>query len=307
MGADWDAKETLFDKFDAMVNGRLKMAVFSLKIIRDYFFTGVGTGNYTFYLSYKNYLPYKDSGKEYLYDLPMNQYLWIFVENGCAAFLFFTFFLVLLLRRSNKKLLTGTILVVLLFNNFFWFPEAFLLFWILAAFSYTGKIEETPNITGTPANKKRRLMAAMALIILILANLVLFNMLHPKTWAQETGIRYDYGVWPAEKDADGTYFNWTKDRAGVYLKLDNNGESRPIKITCGFPFHLAAKEQRVKIYWKGKQEREIIFTRNETIEFKIKSIPFEEGILEVRVYPLFNPKKLDMGTDSRNLGVRYSL
>ncbi|HLP46952.1 MAG TPA: O-antigen ligase family protein [Candidatus Kapabacteria bacterium] len=302
MGADWDAKETLFDKLDAMVNGRLKMAMFSLDIIRDYFLTGVGTGNYTFYLSYKNYLPYKDSGKVYLYDLPMNQYLWIFVENGFPAFLVFSFFLVLLYRRSNKKLLTGTILVVLLFNNFFWFPEAFLLFWILAAFTYPPGMQDKM----TSSNKKQLLTTVICLAVLILFNLISFNRLHPKTWAQETGITYDYGVWPGEKDAKGMYFNWTKERAGVLLALDKNGESPLIKIICGAPFnYLKSKEQKVKIYWKGKLEREMVFTGNDTVEFKIKSVPMEEGVLEIRVRPVFNPKKLGIGNDNRDLGVCY--
>ncbi len=304
MGADWDEKETLFDKLDAMVNGRLKMAVFSLETIRDYFITGVGTGNYTFYLSYKNYLPYKDSGKVYLYDLPMNQYLWIFVENGVLAFLFFTYFLVQLYRRSNKKLLTGTILVVLLFNNFFWFPETFLLFWILAALTYTHEDNEKERTR----DKRRFVTAVISLAVLILFNTILFNKLHPKTWAQETGFHYNYGVWPAEKDFKRMYFNWTKDRAGVCLTLNKNGESPQIKIMCDAPFkYLKPKEQKVEIYWNGKPEQEKVFTSNDVMEFKIKSAPMEQGVLEIRVRPVFNLKTLGVGTDNRDLGVRYAL
>ena len=306
MGADWDVKETMFDKLDAMVNGRLKMAVFSFEIIRDYFVTGVGTGNYTFYLSYKNYLPYKDSGKVYLYDLPMNQYLWIFVENGFFAFLFFTFFLILLFRRSNKKLLTGTILVVLLFNNFFWFPEAILLFWILAALNYNHEIKD--NERGRDKRRVIMMVIFIPLVILILFNIISFNKLHPKTWAQETGIPYDYGVWPGEKDFKGMHFNWTKERAGIYLTLDKNGESPLIQITCGAPFkYLKSEEQKVEIYWNGKLEREMVFSRNEVIEFKIKSMSMEQGILVIKVWPIFNLKKLGVGTDNRDLGIRYSL
>jgi len=37
--------------------------LFSLETLRDYFEEGVGTGNFTFYLAYKNYLPYKQQGK----------------------------------------------------------------------------------------------------------------------------------------------------------------------------------------------------------------------------------------------------
>jgi len=304
MGADWDEKETLFDKLDAMVNGRLKMAVFSLETIRDNFITGVGTGNYTFYLSYKNYLPYKDSDKVYLYDLPMNQYLWIFVENGVLAFIFFTYFLVLLYRRSNKKLLTGTMLAVLLFNNFFWFPEAFLLFWILAALTYTHEDAEKEQAR----DKKRFLTAIISLAVLILFNVISFNKLHPKTWAQETGIHYDYGVWPGEKDFKGMHFNWTKERAVIYLTLDKNGQSPQFKIICDAPFkYLKPKEQKVEIYWNGKPQQEKIFTTNDVMEFKIDSAPMEQGILEIRVWPTFNLKTLGVGTDNRNLGVRYVL
>lgn len=302
MGADWDEKETLFDKLDAMVNGRLKMAVFSLETIRDNFITGVGTGNYTFYLSYKNYLPYKDSDKVYLYDLPMNQYLWIFVENGVLTFLAFTYFLVILYRRSNKKLLTGTMLAVLLFNNYFWFPEAFLLFWILAALTYTREDTEKER---TP-DKRRFLAAVISLAVLIIFNVISFNKLHPKTWAQVTGIHYDYGVWPGEKDFKGMHFNWTKERAGAYLTLDKNGESPRIKIICDAPFkYLKPKEQKVEIFWNGKPKQEKVFTSNDVMEFKINSAPMEQGVLEIRASPVFNLKKLGVGTDNRDLGVRY--
>jgi hypothetical protein len=232
----------------------------------------------------------------------MNQYLWVFVENGVLAFLFFSYFLVLLYRRSNKKLLTGTILAVLLFNNFFWFPEAFLLFWILAALTYTPEVTEKE----AARDKRRFLIAVISLAVLILFNIRSFNQLHPKTWARETGIHYDYGVWPGEKDYKGMHFNWTKEHAGVYLTLDKNGESPQVKITCDAPFkYLKSKEQKVEIYWNGKLQQEKVFTNNDVLDFKIKSAPMEMGILEIKVWPTFNLKALGVGTDNRDLGVRY--
>ncbi|MCP5104383.1 MAG: hypothetical protein GY950_13425, partial [bacterium] len=129
----FSGEKGFWEKLNAVTNGRVWMTAFSLETVRDNFVPGVGTGNFTFYLAYKNH------GQEHLYDLTLNHYLLVFTENGVFAFLFFTFFMVFLFRRSTKKLLLGAILFSLLLNNFFWFPEAFLLFWIVAALNDSDK------------------------------------------------------------------------------------------------------------------------------------------------------------------------
>jgi hypothetical protein len=304
MGEDWDQKETLFDKVDAVVNGRLKMAVFSLQTIWQNLVPGVGTGNYTFYLAYKNYLPYKDSGKAYLYDLPLNQYLWVFVENGILAFLFFTYFMVTVFRRTGKKLLLGTMLVVLLFNCYFWLPETCLLFWIIAALDYSPPVK-----AGLEENRRKWKPAVviMSVSVFIFFNIVSFNALHPASWARKTGIAYDYGFWGIEKEIDGNEFQWTKDRAGVFLELDEKGESISFRIKCRAPLqYLKTHSQKVRVLWKGKLYREFVFTAHDGYAFRIKSEPREKGVMEIIVSPVFNLKKLGITKDTRDLGVILS-
>jgi len=299
-GEGFSGDEGLLEKLNTITNGRVWMSLFTLDTISDNFFPGVGTGNFTFYLAYKNYLPLKSEGKKYLYDLTLNQYLLVFAENGVFAFGFFTFFMIFLFRRSTKKLLLGMILFSLLLNNFFWFPEAFLLFWILAALNHT-----SPG----PEKAKRpyvKILVGVSLLIFIVFNIVSFDRLHPKTWARETGIHYDYGFWYPEKSADGAEYRWTKARSGIYLRLDKNGESPEIKLGCGAPLaHVKGKTQTVEIYWKGKLSREVTFTENGEIYYRVKSQPFEEGFLELKVTPVFNLKKLGLSPESRDLGLQF--
>jgi hypothetical protein len=298
--------QSLFDKLNSITNGRLWMTLFSLETLRDNFVEGVGTGNFTFYLAYKNYLPYKQQGGKYTYDLTLNHYFLVFTENGVLGFLAFTYFMILLYRRSNKKLLIGAMLLALLLNNFFWFPEAFLLFWILAALmeSPKEKIPELEKSFLSRINKKAALIASVCIIILY--NIISFHSLHPCTWAQTAGYQYDYGFWYPEKNEQGDEFRWTTESAGIYLSLDKDGQSPGIKLFCGAPLtHLKEKQQKVEIYWQGKLYREIIFTENKEVSFKIESRPLEEGFLEFRVIPAFNLEKLGLSPETRDLGVQF--
>lgn len=288
---------SLFETLNEISNGRVWMSMFSFETIRDNFISGVGTGNFTFYLTYKNFK------KKYVYDLTLNHYLLIFTENGVFAFIFFMAFLVLLFRRSNKKLLIGTILFTLLFSNFFWLPEVFLLFWILVAINDSDKKE---LIKRKIPDKSKKILITFAISIYIILNILKFSFLHPKTWAQETRTRYDYGFWYMERDKEGDKFQWTKNLAGIYIKLNKKGESLDIKLVCGAPLaHLKSKKQKVEIYWKGKIYREVTFTENRNIFLKIKSKPLEEGFLEIKVLPDFNLKKMELSSESRDLGIQF--
>jgi len=296
--------QSLFDKLNSITNGRLWMTLFSMKTIGENFAAGVGTGNFIFYLAYKNYLPYKQQGEKYTYDLTLNQYLLVFTENGILGFLAFTYFMILLYRRSNKKLLIGAMLLALLLNNFFWFPEAFLLFWILAALTDSPKEKILEKSFLSRINKNAALIASVSIIIIY--NIVSFQSLHPCTWAQEAGYQYDYGFWYPEKNEQGDEYRWTTGSAGIYLALDKNGHSREIKLFCGAPLtHLKDKQQKVEIYWQGELYREIVFTENKEISFKIESRPLAGGFLEFRVIPIFNMEKLGLSPETRDLGVQF--
>ncbi|MGE5341044.1 MAG: O-antigen ligase family protein [Candidatus Omnitrophota bacterium] len=303
MGADWDKKETLFDKADAVVNGRLTMAAFSFDILRHYPVSGIGTGNYTFYLAYKQYPTFQQTGKPYLYDLPLNQYLWVWVENGLIAGLFYLFFMIQLYRRSSQKLFTGTMLGVLLFNNYLWFPETCVLFWIVAALTYQPTASESVPVKWKWA-KARWGVAVASIFMAILFNIFSFHSLLPKNWMQQTGIPYDYGVWGRETDAEGKEFQWTNERAGVFLTLNQNGESEPFKVVCSAPFdRLKLRQQTVQFYWKRKRQHQITFSGNGSYDYRVKGAPGEQGFFEVTVSPTFTLEKLSHGKDSRTLGV----
>lgn len=292
--------EGIVKKLDAVTNGRVWMSLFTFKTIGSNFIPGVGTGNFTFYLSYKNYLPLKERGEKYVYDLPLNHYLLVFAENGVLAFGCFTFFMFFLFWRSRRKLLMGTILFSLLLNNFFWFPEAFLLFWVLAALNYTDR----PGIE----RKKlpyTRVLVGVFLLVFIVFNIGSFNRLHPETWAKETGTRYDYGFWYPEVDSEGREFRWTTASAGVYISPDHGIESPEITLVCGSPLsHLKEKSQKVEIYWRGKLYREIVFTENRQETFLLPASSIDGGFLEVKVIPSFNLKELGLGPEPRDLGVQ---
>ncbi len=299
-GEGFSGDQDLVEKLNTITNGRVWMGLFTFETIRDNFFPGVGTGNFTFYLSYKNYLPLKLEGKKYLYDLTLNQYLLVFAENGVIAFVFFTFFMVFLFRRSSKKLLLGTILFSLLLNNFFWFPEAFLLFWIVAALNHGEGDGEKKKFPYT------KILIGVSLLIFIVFNIVSFDRLHPESWAAETGVHYDYGFWYPEKSEAGEEYRWTKGRSGIYIQLDKNGESPEIKLVCGAPLaHLEGKTQTVEIYWKGNFCREVAFTENNEVYYRVKSHPLEGGFLEFRISPVFNLKELGLGAEPRDLGLQF--
>jgi hypothetical protein len=296
--------ESLFDKINAVTNGRLWMTLFTLDTIGDNFEVGVGTGNFTFYLAYKNYPAYKNTGEKYLYDLPLNHYFLVFAENGMLGFVFFTYFMIYLCTRSRKKLLLGVILFALLINNFFWFPEAFLLFWVLAALNFEDS-NKAGKVRDFFSTKNKKALVIASVLVLIIAYIDSFVSLQPVTWSQEVGSRYDYGFWYPEKDEAGNEFRWTKEKAGVYLKLDNKGESPGIKLECGAPLgYLKEKKQVVRVSWRGKLYREFVFTGNKDEFFKIKSAADEEGFLELEVLPGFNLRKLGLGPETRGLGVK---
>lgn len=238
--------------------------------------------------------------------MTLNHYLLVFTENGVFAFLFFTGFLVLVFRRSEKKLLIGTILFSLLFNNFFWFPEGFLLFWVIVALD-TGTLNESQAVT-KGKKKYSKPLIAFSIVVFLAFNIVQFNTLHPNTWAQKTGEPYDYGFWYQEKDQTGRPFRWTMETAGQCFTLDQKGESPTITLECGAPLpNLPGKKQIIRIYWQGKLYKEINFIENKKETFKIKAEPNTHGFLEIEARPAFNLEKMNLGPETRDLGIKIFL
>lgn len=288
----------IISALDKVTNGRIEMMQRSIPIIKNYPLTGVGSGNFLFYLKYR-YL-----GEEYWEDLPLNHYLLILDETGFIGIFVFIWFLVLLLKQKRKKiytLLLYSILTAIFFNFFFWFPEVLLLFWIVSAFAEE-KIQE-----GAGMGKKKKILFSTAILLLfVFFNILHFNSLHPKTWVNEKGKEYGYGLWYLEKTPDDQAYRWTKSQAGAYIYIDKNGESKPFKLLCGAPLDkLEKKRQEVKIFWKGNLYEKIIFKENKEYLFKVKDKPFSRGFMELRVSPVFNMKKLKLSPESRDLGVQF--
>ena len=169
--------------------------------------SGVGAGNFLFYLKYLRF------GKNAYLDLPLNQYLLFFSETGLAGGLAFIFFLAALFwrqRAGSARFMLAVMAFALLFNNFFWFPEVLLLFWIFVA---------RADWPASPALKKPGIWFAVVLVGFVAMNIVDFQTLHPGNWAREKGTPYDYGFSYLEREK-GREFHWSGEKAGIYIRLE---------------------------------------------------------------------------------------
>jgi len=286
---------------DKLSNGRITMIENSMHIIKKFPVTGVGGGNFLFYLRYMKY------GTEHLEDLPLNNYLHIIDEIGIIGFLFFFIFLIFIFKdRKNKDnklfiILFLSFLFVLLFNNFLWFPEINILFWILISISNREKPGKIIENNGQKT--VNYFIFAGLILIFIIMNIFNFNKLHPKELIKEKGGSYDYGFWYEEKNNKDKTFRWTKSEAGIYMFPYS---SRTFSIKCGAPIsHLRENKQIVNIYWKDKLFKKLVFRENRSVLFNINKSLSKEGFLELRIEPVFNLNKLNISTEKRNLGVKF--
>ncbi|MBU4404267.1 MAG: O-antigen ligase family protein, partial [Acidobacteria bacterium] len=159
----------LFAAVDEVSSGRLSMLKDSVRMIARFPVSGIGTGNFLFYLKHLRF------GETFYEDLPLNQYLLITSETGLAAGLLFVLFLVVQLKRQKPGVIRSVLAAIafaLFFNNFFWFPECLLLFWIFLAVS---DCQGAPE----PGLKPALLWAVVAVFIAF--NVADFAALHPKT------------------------------------------------------------------------------------------------------------------------------
>ncbi len=299
----WDSLKLLINKSDE--NTELKnisskrdlLWSYSIKIIKQYPLIGVGAGNFVFFVMYDNY------EKGFFHDLPGNQYLFFSSSIGLIGLIVFLMFLINIMRKKRgiELYILLCVLLISFFGNYMWIPECFLAFWLILSLG-----EEKQGIKILKNKKYSFLIYGVIIVVFIISNIYHFNDLHPKTWAKNTGTDYDYGFWYKEKNEQGEDFKWTKDCAAQYIYLDKNGESKDIKFLCEAPLHnIKGKQQRVEVYWKRRLYKKIVFRENREVKFKIKGNPFEEGFLEIRVYPCFNLKKMNLSEESRDLGVQF--
>jgi hypothetical protein len=273
---------------DQVSNGRFAMLRDSTRLTARFPFTGVGVGNFLFYLKYLHF------GENTYLDLPLNQYLLIFSETGMAGGLVFIVFFALLLKRLKPGRMRFIIMAIgfaLLFNNFFWFPACLLLFWIFLAGS-----------EHWVASGLDRWRAWMWIVVLafIAANVLDFRALHPETLTRQKKVVYDYGFWPTEKNGHKT-FSWTRRAAGKYITAV---AARSFAIFCEMPPGCLQKENMtVALFWRGKLFQRMLFNKNQLKKFQLP--PGQEGFLEIRVHPTFNIREMGLGADSRELGVQF--
>ncbi len=91
--------------FSAIDGGRLMIWGITLEMIRDYFATGVGAGNFTIRLHEYFDRPGLDfSGKILNWAQPHNDFLWVFAEKGVLGFLLFAAVFVLAFLRAIAAL-----------------------------------------------------------------------------------------------------------------------------------------------------------------------------------------------------------
>ncbi len=278
---------------DKVSNGRVGMIIDSIPMIINYPLSGVGTGNFIFYRKYLKH------GENFMDDLPLNQYLLILDENGIPGILFFILFLMFLIGKDfilqEPGKIIGVIAIVLFVGNPFWLPEIFIFFWIVAGL---GKHKlKTSRFSG----RTNTVLALVVIMVFSISGILSNKSLNPSMLMKRSAQNFDFGFW---EESTKSGFRWTKQRAGILTKLNEKGESAFFNISCGAPLkHLKSKSQKVIIKWKGKTFLKRSFVKNEKFRFKINGKPFEEGFLEIEVYPLFNLKKLGLGRESRDLGV----
>jgi hypothetical protein len=275
-------------------SGRMAMLKDGVTMIARFPFSGVGSGNFLFYLKFLRFR------KSVYLDLPLNQYLLFFSENGLFGGLAFVFFLAALFWRQkpgSERFVLGAMAFALLFNNFFWFPECLLLFWIFVA-----RMEWS-----APTPAKKAYAWGVAVVIPFMAmNAVNFKPLQPLTWARKTSTAYDYGFSYPETDR-GRRFRWSGEKAGMYIDLDKNGQSAEYKLVCGAPLSaLPGRSQVVEIYWRKKLFKRLIFQRNGKKILRIEDKDHRRGFLEFRVCPTFNLQRLGLGRETRDLGIQVS-
>ena len=268
---------------------------YSWKCFRSFPITGIGTGNFVFWVMATH------KGK-FLHHLPANQYFFITASTGLIGLLVFILFCFGLFRCKKwpEKWLLGTFLFLLIFNDYLWFSEIFLVFWLFCSLGENS--EKKPPVL----KKYASVFYVGIFLVFLLFNLLNLSDLHPKTWAREASTPYDYGFSYPEKESNRS-FRWTGAEAGFYVYLNKSSPRVLYKLICSAPLpSLNGQQQAVDVYWRGRFYQRVIFHENGEYSLWVEDAQHREGFLEFRVHPAFNLKKLGLGPESRELGVQVS-
>jgi hypothetical protein len=255
--------------------------------------TGVGTGNFVFWVMSAHF-------GDYFHHLPANQYFFFTSSQGLPGLLIFLFFYFALfsLKKWPEKCLLAILLFFFLFNDYLWFPEIILAFWLVASLG-----EEKQVKPFVPSKAARIFLLGMVLLSIIF-NFLRFSDLHPKTWALKNSTSYDYGLSYIEHEK-GQQFQWTGEKAGIYIYLDKNGRNNNFRLACGAPLAaLKNRKQTVDIYFRGRLIKRATFNRYDEYPIFIEDKECREGFLEFRVRPVFNLNQMHLGNETRTLGIK---
>jgi len=279
-----------YQVLNQLSSGRLQLIRDTLPMVKSYPVTGVGVGNYLFYL---DFLAYPQPAMN---ELALNQYLLVLCESGSVGLLLFLLFLWTIWSRlpgGKLKLLAAAMAVAIAFNVYLWFPETVLLFWLVFAAATESETIPTRTVAG-----KRWLVVAI-LLIFTGFQVIHFTSLHPQNLCAQKGVPYSYGFWYREQ-AGNESFHWSRGRSGVYIE---KGGVQSLRFVCAAPLaSIPGHQQILDLYWRGRHARRLIFNEPGSCEF---SIPAKTpGFLEIRIEPVFAPKEMGLNDDARRLGLQ---
>jgi len=251
--------------------------------------TGIGPGNFLFYQRSKHYQ------ENFLHDLPLNQFLQITIEGGILSLIIFLFWFFGVFRHAPSRWRWVMVAFILCFlvGTPLWLPEGIILFWLVIALGQ-GEFSLPQKLTGTT-------LAAVFLIIglFISFNSIHFKALDPSEWQKDRNLLNSYGFWDADPGMEGV-FRWTRRKCGYYFSGEEHTSPR---IYCGAPLEqLPGKRQTVAVFWQGKRIKTLTFNENNSQMIELPQ--GESGWLEFLIDPVFNLKEMNLGPETRTLGVQ---
>jgi len=264
---------------------------YALAAIKQFPLTGIGAGNFLFWGK-------TQYGINYIHHLAANQYFFVAVSNGLLGLgLFILFIISILLKKSwLEKIVILVLLLMFVFNDYLWFSEVFLGFWLICSL---GEEKETQK-----AGKKEKSFILALVLLFIIVNILNNSALLPNNWLKTAGVKYDYGLYYVEQE-NGRQFQWTGEKAGIYITLNEHGRNDNFRLVCGAPAELLKKRgQTVDIFWRGRFFKRVVFRDNNEYAIAIKDKEHRDGFLEFRVWPGFSLSRMNLGEETRLLGVQ---
>jgi len=294
------------------------------KMIKDYPFSGVGTG--AFIIELPNYaetenIPLRttDSAENYFFQIGS--------ELGLIGLLFVLWIFWLIIKQIrtgfNTHLSQGkwkfmqigiscgivSMFIIFLVHTFIGSYELKYTFWLLVALLFVMNKGETEPKRRLYLSQKFKIFSLA--LILIFSGLQLWNStrsLSLKNQTKQYDFVQNFGFYPMEKTQDGREFQWTKWCGGKTINIKNPVLEIPIHAS-----HPDIDENPVSIkiyliknlFEEKRLLDEVILTDNawKTFEYRIPEDVDQQVILLFKVSRTWNPLKTFGTSDPRNLGI----